>query len=263
MRLSNVKVHPTENSNRPFDSLSEPVSQIVLDIETELSQLNSNHDAEFDHIYGQFRERPAPQNIHGASTYQSLAQEPANRVTTKRRVVTDDEESKDVKFSHELLESDSKIASELHEKFDSVAAQTEEYRRRYLEATEKLREAHARLGEAEAKLDAADDENLRLRAEAKTGGATGLAQPRVGGGGPTQQEADMNKRSEQIRKALLSGEGDTELGVSIEALLQSPDLLSMLRGWLLLHLPFRRDLRQIQAKFGSSIASYFTFMRFL
>ncbi len=166
------------------------------------------------------------------------------------------------------------MASDLNEKFANVTLQMHEYKKRFLEATEKLRDLDSKLEEVETRLDATEDENIKLKEDLKSGAGSGLAGKDAahqqlgggavrGGGGLTQQEIEMNKRSEQIRKALLSDDDGDEVAVSMDALLKSKDIRAIIQGWVALHMPFKRDLRQIQAKFGSSIASYFTFSRFM
>lgn len=258
-----MKVHPyTRIKPTTSDSVAKHVDMIVEDVDSEIDRITALHNKEFADIYSGF-------DVHKNSvSTDSLHQANETFGGSSRN-------GEDVKFSHELLDTESKLADELQEKFAGISAQLAEYRWRYLEANDKLKELHAKLGEAETKVDTVEDENLKLREELSMGGGGGGISERelARGSGEmvrvnrtgvlSQAELEMNRRSEQIRKALLADEGEDEVAVSMDDLLQSRNLLALLHGWLLAHLPFKRDLRQIQAKFGSSVASYFSFARFV
>lgn len=74
---------------------------------------------------------------------------------------------------------------------------------------------------------------------------------------------DLQKRSEELRRALLYEADDDDVAVSLDDLWKAKDFRRQLYDWINNHLPFRKDIVKIQSRFGSSVASYFMFYRFL
>jgi hypothetical protein len=259
------KVHPTEKIKPNYAASGDAhkkIDLIVEDVESELARINEIHNKELQDIFGYQNDMELVSGSKGRF-HGNTSRSKANFVSDEETKSVDN----DVKFSHELLASDNKIANELNEQFINVKAQLNEYKRRYLEINDKLKDLDGKLNLTESKLDETEDENLKLREELRMGGGQPVDGPKTvmrlnRPGGATQQELEMNKRSEQIRKALLADDGE-DVAVNMDDLYKSRNIVAIIQGWLFKYQPFKRDIRQTQARFGSSVASYFIFLRFV
>ncbi len=263
MKLLHSKIYPSDKSRPPSSSSGTGIVDLIVeDVEQDIFDIQRSHDKEFGANLMNVK------NDVGRDVNRSKS----IKMSTSENYESKSNDESDFKFSHEMLENESKITNELNEQFLSVVNQLNEYKARYLEANNKIKELDSKLNQSETKLEETEEEVVKLQEElrssqtgsvglpvaAKTGRATGS-----GNGAHTQQEIEMNKRAEQIRKALLSDEDGEEVAGAMDELLQSRDLWAILRGYMRLYAPFKSDIRQMQAKFGSSVASYFVFSRFV
>ncbi|KAJ1437470.1 hypothetical protein B484DRAFT_477389 [Ochromonadaceae sp. CCMP2298] len=142
---------------------------------------------------------------------------------------------------------------EVKRHFDEIMDKNTEYRHLNLLATQRIKHLEAKNAEMEGGHRHAHKHATRAR------------------GKQLQKQAskDINKFSEELRKNL-SKETETETslfkGPSLSEIRHSgtsKELFKSLWELLITMLPFRRDLHMIHAHFGSSLASYFVFQRFV
>jgi hypothetical protein len=175
-----------------------------------------------------------------------------------------------VKLSHEI-EDESRtsaakvlMAQNLNTQFNLLADQIKDYQKLNILANNKLKASETKVAELETKLEQMEDEVNDLRANGG-GGNSSLLLPGAYTTGrvnrPHALNREMNKRTEQMRKALLSGENDEEVAAISIKDMNSKNFYKSLKAYALQYLPFKRDLRTVQARFGTSVASYFIFQR--
>lgn len=76
--------------------------------------------------------------------------------------------------------------------------------------------------------------------------------------------ADSSRKGEDIRRALLANEdSDDAAAIDMDKLFRSRSTFAIILAFLLRMLPFKNDVRQVQARLGGSVASYFIFYRFM
>lgn len=76
--------------------------------------------------------------------------------------------------------------------------------------------------------------------------------------------ADSSRKGEDIRRALLTNEdSDDAAAIDMDKLFRSRSTFAIILAFLLRMLPFKNDVRQVQARLGGSVASYFIFYRFM
>lgn len=192
-------------------------------------------------------------------------------------------EGEEVKMSHELLaepQEQQRVADSLSAQFQQLQRQVEQYKALYKASFEKLKDAETRAAELESRLEDVEEDRAQLVAQLQSSDAmqdavqdrtpaalalSALASPAAF----RPQHAtnnDLNKRSDAMRRALLSEhDEDDAAAVAVDALLHphKKSLCVSLGQLQALLTPFRADIRNIQARFGSSVASYFVYYRFM
>jgi hypothetical protein len=267
------KVYPAnDGSNKTptspllnVDNVIESVTNEIENITNEAEQLVASQiPAAFNNKGG---------NIH--STNRNVTGKGAIVVGTK---VTAKDSTKDgstaddveeIKLSHEIFHSEEKITEELSEHFKVLQKQIEEYRKLYQSAANKLKETQQKLASTEEKLSATEEEKLQIQEQLRNANresvsANSVTVPsRVGKPRENNAEADaMQKRAEELRRALLF-ESEEEAVINLESILQSKNLWVAIHEYVASFDPFKRDLSLIQSRYGSSVASYFIFTRYL
>jgi hypothetical protein len=148
----------------------------------------------------------------------------------------------------------------------TLTTQIEEFKHRFKEATDKLWSEEDRNAELEGKIEILEEEKLSLLEEkvrAKEAAASGRIFR------PVQDvkyvnTASKNLRGEEIRRRLLFD--DYEESGPLDDLYNSGAggyLMALVKYTMVKLTPFRRDIKKINAQFGSSVASYFIFYRFI
>jgi hypothetical protein len=186
----------------------------------------------------------------------------------------------EVKLSHELRvnqnEEQEKLIANLRSKFSILQEQVNQYKALYKSSFDKLKETEARMVELESRVEDLDEEKQQLVQQVQSQSAANAnnifaIKPnlnRVINTGGNQMGIQANK---EFQKALLfTSESATEDDDGTAAMANY--LFNSSKGnfwWKKLHYlqsfltPFRRDIRQIHARYGSSVASYFTFYRYM
>lgn len=184
--------------------------------------------------------------------------------------VNDFDDMEEVKLSHEIANSEEKLTQELSEHFEVLQKQVEEYRKLYQSSATKLKETQAKLNDATTKTDALEEEKIRLEEELRIQNRESTATTQIIGragrnnnnsNNPAEVDA-MQKRADELRKALLF-ENEEDMAINLESILQSKNFWQAIKDYMAYYDPFKRDLSLIQARFGSSVVSYFVFYRFL
>lgn len=148
----------------------------------------------------------------------------------------------------------------------TLTTQIEEFKHRFKEATDKLWSEEDRNAELEGKIEKLEEEKLSLLEEkirAKEAAASGRIFR------PVQDvkyvnTASKNLRGEEIRRGLLFD--DYEESGPLDDLYSNGAggyLMALVKYTMVKLTPFRRDIKKINAQFGSSVASYFIFYRFI
>lgn len=180
-----------------------------------------------------------------------------------------EEMEEEIKLSYELdfekahIADNTKLAENLRAQFTILTEQLKEYQKLNIAAQSKLKKAEAKVVELETKVDTLEEEADELKANGPTGSQeqTNLYTVRTNNRQPHMDE-EVNKRTEQMRKALLSDDNDEGVAaLSLNDFMASKNYYKSLKAWLLQSLPFKRDIRTVQARFGTSVASYFVFKR--
>jgi len=177
----------------------------------------------------------------------------------------------EIKLSHETDEANANSVEELSTAFTRLNQQIAEFKRRAEQATVRLKEVELSRTELEEKVDTLEEENSELKenlsAAAQGGGVGGnfLILGGRGGGGGGGGDGKMAKSGANIRQALQnsSAESGEEMDLGISDYDVKASLFLRFKNWYIRNKPFQREFRQIQARFGASVTSYFVFYRFL
>jgi len=170
-----------------------------------------------------------------------------------------EEEQEEVLLAHDLPGAGAKSTEALRKAFKAMQVQIAEFQKRTDKAQEERRELQKKVFELEDKVDMLEDENQTLNQQVQAGGG-GL---KVIGGGAGPKGFKGNNAGDKLRQELKqSGDiDDMELGLTDTEKNQS--LKARFLAWAAKKKPFQKDIRTIQAKFGSAVASYFVFCRFI
>jgi hypothetical protein len=187
-------------------------------------------------------------------------------------IIAEEDEKEEINLSHEVYANYEEITNELIENFHSLKKQVEEYRNLYKSSAEKFKESQNKLNELETKLTECDDEKhsleeqLRLQQTQNNNNNNNNFQrnnsTNYNNNSLRNNNANTSNRAEELRRALLL-EVEEENVINFDSLLQSQNLAVAIKQFLSQFDPFKRDITNIQARFGSSVASYFSFYRYL
>lgn len=265
---------------RSDDHPTKKVDVMVEDVENDINRILNSDELELKNLYGSYFNDPLNVTNKPDDGRSSKSSKPATVIFNKIKVFNDDDDDdeirggrnnlEDVKFSHEIS-NENRALAEMRAKYEETANELDKMKFKYTKAKEHLKKFDNKVQELEGKVESRDDENARLQEEVKKASRSTINMARLANqaqnpavnAATNQQVADMNKRAEEIRKALLSDDSE-EVAVSFDDLFHSKNVLHVIYQWLKLKVtPFKRDITQIQAKFGSSISSYFVFVRFV
>eukprot|EP00596_Hydrurales_sp_CCMP1899_P008519 CAMPEP_0119037970 /NCGR_PEP_ID=MMETSP1177-20130426/6577_1 /TAXON_ID=2985 /ORGANISM="Ochromonas sp, Strain CCMP1899" /LENGTH=675 /DNA_ID=CAMNT_0006999889 /DNA_START=215 /DNA_END=2239 /DNA_ORIENTATION=- len=179
-----------------------------------------------------------------------------------------DEASREARKEKEdtIRTEEKSIADNVTKIVTTLTTQIEEFKLRFKEATAKLWAEEDRNADLEGKIEILEEEKISLL-EAKVRAIEAAASGRTFR--PVQDvkhvnTASKNLRGEAIRRGLLfddyeeSGPLDDLYNVGAGGL-----LIALIKALIIKLTPFRRDIKQINGQFGSSVASYFIFYRFI
>ena len=248
------KVFPSSSISME-KGLNDPIDVIVRRVEEDLKKMTSFADDRTKYTFGQQMVGP----------HKSLVEEPLERHRMKnspstRHLATSgsfsslesDAEADDIKMSHQVFQ-ENQLAGELNDGFKNLKTQVESYRNLYLKANENYKNAERKLKELQEQMALKEQDDIDNKSSLLVNA------------GPNRRvfDGELNARSEQLRKALLFDNEDDE-AITLNDVFKSDNwFVAFYEYTIVLLVPFKRHLRQIQAKFGSSVASYFMFYRFL
>ena len=246
------KIHPVGNFKSRSDKKDE-VDMMVRDVEDELEQFKFSGDKALKSMYDGLEEKLPQQKYYSNSN---------NDNDNDEDLPTSGNQEVEVKLSHEI-DQDRRIRADneqtiqnLRNRCNILMNKMKEYQKTSHTANSKLRHSQAKVAELEVKIDTMNEEALNLK---KNLNGQQIQPNRTNRSQPIDNEA--MKRAEQMRKELLYGENDDELtGLSFNDM-NRINIYQTIKRFILKYLPFKRDLRTIQARFGSSVASYFIFQR--
>eukprot|EP01032_Pedospumella_encystans_P012745 gene12745-14720_t len=263
------KVYPTSGD---YGRGGDKVDMMVLDVEEEMKRFSNSNDELVKSLYGrndrnQGNNRAELSNVSLTSQSMPLGSNQARIIPHNNNHGDPDEV---IKLSHELAGNNEpdykKIAEELKAQFDVLSQQIKDYQQINHKLTSKCNASETKVNELENKVDTLEEETQELRSNGAAGqpNTPGLYSVRNNNTNRNaQMNSDINKRTEQMRRALLSGENDEVAALSLNEARASRDYYKMFKAWAAQRLPFRSDIRTVQARFGTSVASYFVFQRFV
>jgi hypothetical protein len=263
----NVKVHPIRDTN-----------SILANIDQELDQLTSSAEKFVQGLYVEADDAAHYRSgITNAADRRRLESRSAPTALVRHFDSQDeenDDEVEEIKLSHEIVadsKHEEKLTEQLKSQFQVMQQQLDQYKQLFKSSFEKLKDAETKVIDLQGKVEDLEEERTQLAHQLEAGvvsdgqGSTNNVVNRM----PAQRRVfpasqELNKRSEDIRKALLFDNDDEDIGLSMEGLLsQHNNLKALMHKLQSLLTPFRRDIRTIQARFGSSTASYFIFYRYM
>ena len=162
-------------------------------------------------------------------------------------------------LAHDMPGAGAKSTAALRKAFKAMQVQVAEFQKRTDKAQEDRKDLQKKVFELEDKIEYQEDEINTLTQQVQAGGG-GL---KVIGGGQGPKGMKGNNAGDKLRQELKeSGDvDDMELGLTDTEKNQS--LKAKFLAWAAKKKPFQGDIRTIQAKFGSAVASYFIFSRFI
>eukprot|EP01038_Epipyxis_sp_PR26KG_P004315 gene4315-6113_t len=257
-------INKGSSNNMSIKKVVDEIDMMVEQIENELVGI---HNDSYDTI--SYKRRVMNNNNSGKSVvlYQKqVFQNESKHQYDNQYGIEDD----DIQLSHQAVDADIGIAESINEQFVNMSKQLNEFKQRHNNANEKVREIETKLESFEDKIELLEDENLNLKQQLQ--GLAGNKELLLIGATKNKKKdnnnmntnsklQELHKRSEEMRKALLSD--DNDVNISLDGLFQSKNIVATVYKWVDGYLPFRKSIRQIQAKFGSSVESYFLFSRFI
>lgn len=201
---------------------------------------------------------------YGQTNSSATAANGYNGTGNNGRTVSNEDDEEEVKLSHQLAKKDNIVTKELEENFTKILQQLNEYKKRYNNAVVANKRIEEKLIANNEKIELLADENSKLKQDSlimKPNAINRNNLDRTNGIGNKKDE--LYYRSEQIRKALLSDENEDETAITFDSLLKTYGVKDAIIHYLSVFAPFRRDIRTVQARFGTGVASYFIFYRFL
>jgi hypothetical protein len=288
------KVEPSSSVSRvrrDIESLGamDEVDLLVLDVEGELEALSGSMDPSSSDL----PRRPQLQggtvtqrrpSLGYNNNYQDNNNYQGNNYNNHNHHRDGREDGEEVRMSHEMIGSldeaeedgeggEAALMKLLVDQQYTLMEQVVEYRRRNEALRDKLKEADGKASLMETRIDELEEENYELQAnlsrlpDGSKSGETMSILPSMSSvrarGVQSKLNSDLNSRSQQLRKALLVDDGDQDGSVHLAAsdLTQRKSMYQEAKSLLWQYVPFQKSLRFIQANYGSSTASYFSFLR--
>lgn len=161
-----------------------------------------------------------------------------------------------------------KATMELKSQFETLTSQLAEFKSRYTKANEKLMEMELTKQSLEDKVDALEETLEEISRNGGGGGGGKLENFKIGSGGAKRKfRGGGGDDNDPLRKKVdiqfLLDDQSNEMDIAFDDLKDLNNLQLIFRQWIQRHLPFKNEIRAIEARFGSSVASFFIFYRFL
>ena len=168
----------------------------------------------------------------------------------------------DVKFAHEL--GDEKAVGDLQDNVSTLKSQINEFKTRFLKERAAVRESEI----MKLRIDDLENEKEELLREVEMGALTNVP---VGGmmrGVASTKEADAaltaGKAMEaELRAQLVKGDDDSSSTIAEMSVNLTQSTREKVMALLEKILPFRKDIRQVEARFGTAVGAYMHFYRWV
>ena len=176
-----------------------------------------------------------------------------------------EEQNEEVVLAHDKAGAGKKSIEAMRTAFTNMQKQIEEFKKRAQAAIEKSTEAQRKVFDLEEKIDNQDDEINTLQMQLQTAGNAGPGGMRIigGGGGGGGAKNKANNANDKLRQELAQSGDANDVDLGLTELDGQVSLLKQFLVWAAKKKPFQKDIRTIQGKFGSAVASYFVFYRFI
>ena len=178
------------------------------------------------------------------------------------------DDGKEIYFAHESYDPQAtQTISNLKQQFKILSDQINEFKSKLEQHNEKLESNETAKNQLEDKIFSLEEENSVIQQKLlETVNNQNNRRKSIFGPNLTtvnkKRFHDDNKTNIDINRALRSFE-DADIVISYDEIFQQQNIWLIIKYWYLKHLPFQSDIHKIEAKLGSSVASYFLFQRFL
>jgi len=180
-----------------------------------------------------------------------------------------DDSAEQIKFAHEV--EDEHQLRDLEGNFDTLNTQLLEFREKYSMASEAIRERDdlkLKVEELEEEMDelqTAFEEEMADRDKASGGMnifMTGMG-ARSGSSNNASTSVDSQAMEAEIRAQLMKVDDGDELSHMIGVDVKNISWKKRLGAFFEKSLPFRKDIRQVEAQFGTAVGAYLSFYRWI
>jgi hypothetical protein len=292
-RVQNVKVAPSVD-DEDFGSIDAILNDVNTEMRDLLSEVNINTGGEAEKSTPRMSARGRGREAGPSSARMEVVHEDSdfdeeaifsNGPVKKSgwdggddRSGSSEEESDDaeeIKFAHEV--EDEGHVRELEKNMDKLVLQLDEFRKKYRSASEAMREKEdlkLKVEELEEELDemqSAFEEEMADRD--KSGGLLDVMGMSGVGGGSARNKTnghgagivDNSAMEAEIRSQLMHAEDNAEDDMSHMMATDAAKVSwrKRLEAVLELSLPFRKDIRQVEARFGTAVGAYLSFYRWI
>lgn len=257
------KVYP-EKVSKAKDNVQIIVQDVDENIERILAETNNIVAGMHPNRYGNIGE-----NVNIGNRNQQIPMLPRSQNPEEDDDVRPFDEN--VKLSHEIMNNEKEIATELKEKYSLLQSQLEEYYKLYQQTNSKLKETENRCSDMENKYHSLEEEKINLESELQKKQVLNQnylqnmnfnKENNNVNNGNNSSAFELQKRSEELRKLLLFENDDEDIAISLD-FFKGKDFGTIIQDFWNYILPFKKDIRTIQSRYGTSVASYFLFYRFL
>jgi chromosome segregation ATPase len=263
------KIFPENSSGiqKRGDNKSDNVDKIVDNVQDDVDRLLSETNSLLTNVHNNaIRNVELTRNKEGKGKipFPMKSVDSRNDYNDLVRQFNRADSSEEVKLSHEIFNNEKEIACELQEKYSLLQSQLEEYYRLYQQSNQKLKDTETRYFEVENKMHHLEEEKINLEEELQKKQLYGQSFVNSASQNNNTNAFELQKRSEDLRKLLLfENDDDDDIAISLNDFFKGKSLWTILQGSFNYFVPFKRDIRTIQSRYGTSVASYFLFYRFL
>lgn len=274
--MSNVK----KNADGSVD-----VDSILSDMDKRINNITSNQfivpdfeyeiDLNDDDESDTAKERKK-EKLYAGGIKKSVDNRQVTNIRTNETFVDDDESSDgdgdEVLLTHEIDNAGPKAVLEMKSKINTLTSKLQDVQTRYND----LNDAYSGIATEQKilliKANALEEDNAALNVSLKEGVLSQRQQekfsrrngsvPLMRGVNNRRLGVNNPKKNGNLKREVVDDD-DNDLSVDLDNLLNATSTFAVIMNWFLDLVPFKEDVRHIQAKLGGSVASYFVFSRYL